>query len=157
MVLGFILLIILDLSFGFWSYFLAKQALKIFSNQQLLEYWPPKNHQFRGQKRYEGQKNSLGHPKNLKNGLFELQKMRKMIFFKKPEFWDLTEHWGWFPQWPWWPGQCRTSWFNSLNPNLALDPCVSYTNHQVYRQMFLRESLWDPHLILNIMIFWGIW
>ena len=33
MVLGFILLIILDLSFGFWSNFLAKQATKIFSNQ----------------------------------------------------------------------------------------------------------------------------
>ena len=60
MVWGVILLIILDLSFGFWSYFLAKQAIKIFSNQQLLEYWPPKNHQFRGQKRYGGQKNSLG-------------------------------------------------------------------------------------------------
>ena len=38
MVWGVILLIILDLSFGFWSYFLAKQAIKNFSNQQLLEY-----------------------------------------------------------------------------------------------------------------------
>ena len=108
MVLGVIIIKIIDLSFGLWSYFLAKQAIKIFSNQQLLEDLPPQNHQFRGQKRYEGQKNSLGPPKTLKNGLFELQKMRKMIFFKKPDFWDLTEHWGWFPKWLWSTGYLQT-------------------------------------------------
>ena len=48
MVLGVILLEFLDLSFSFWGYFLAKQAIKIFSNQQLLEDWTPQNHQFRG-------------------------------------------------------------------------------------------------------------
>ena len=47
------------------------------------------------------QKNSLGPQKTFKSGLFELQKTRKMIFFKKPEVWDLTEHWGWFPKWQW--------------------------------------------------------
>ena len=39
-------------------------------------------------------------PLKMKNNLiFGSQKMKKMIFFKKPEFSDLTEHWGWFPQW----------------------------------------------------------
>ena len=78
-------------------------------------------------------KNSLGPQKTFKNGLFELQKMRKMIFFKKPELWDLTEHWGWFSQWPLLPGQCRTSWFNSLNPNHALPPCVFLIDRKIHK------------------------
>ena len=41
MVLGVIIIKIIDLSFGLWSYFLAKQAIKIFSNQQLPEDRPP--------------------------------------------------------------------------------------------------------------------
>ena len=31
--------------------------------------------------------------------LFGLQKMYKMIYFKKLEFHDLAAHWGWFPKW----------------------------------------------------------
>ena len=90
------------------------------------------------------QKNSFGTPKTPKNWLFGLQKMRKMIFFKKPDFWDLTAHWGWFPQWPFWPGQCQTSWFNSLNPNLALDPCA-----------YLKHCHEYEHLVIwNWMLLW---
>ena len=70
----------------------------------------------------------FGPRKITKNDFFGLQKVTKLMFFKKTDFRDLTTHCGLFPQW-WRPtGHSRNLWFNSFDIHPSIAQCVVNVN-----------------------------